>query len=112
MLLFFYLNGSDKKEDCTEGAQASKSNYQITLSDQKDGSSKPESIIPYPLRYLLAGSSSCRKTMLLLNFIHKNWFPYKYPYTFNKSLIKQEAYKKLDKKYKNIEGKIDTSFLC
>ena len=47
-----------------------------TVYDSKENS-KEKTIIPYPLRCWIVGSSEIGKTTLLLNFICKSWIPYK-----------------------------------
>ena len=82
-----------------------KETFNITVYDQKDDN-KEKSIIPYPVRCLIVGSSGCGKTTLLLNFIYKDWVPFKNLYVFSKSL-EQDSYKKLQERYKNVEKEIN-----
>ena len=86
-----------------------KKKNQIKLKTFKDNIRKDQ-----PIRLLIIGSSGSGKTTLLLNFIYDRLIPYNHLYIFSKSL-EQNAYKNLQKRFKNIESKLEvniSTFSC
>lgn len=77
--------------------------YKVT--NYSSTNKKSDGKIPTPLRALFIGSSNSGKTMLLMNFIYKNWTSFKYLYIFSRSL-NQPLYSDLIARYTTIKNNI------